>query len=163
MIKHYNIAKNDWCGRQRRENRWHIVVALSFFSRNQSAESAAWPGFYIGFQLWFTEICECLLYTNDRASASLYGFVNTYAGYVYTVSFRLALIVYTFTKKCKRDSPTWNTHWLNICEWFEDRHAATFMAYTVYGIFWCRDIFALLAQMDIVLCSISPLINQTYS
>jgi len=41
-------------------------------------------------------MCECLLYTNDNISASPTIFFNTYSSYV--LSFRLALIVYTFTK-----------------------------------------------------------------
>ena len=34
------------------------------------ADSATWTGFYTVCQLWFTKMCECLLYTNDHVSAS---------------------------------------------------------------------------------------------
>ena len=64
------LLTRRWYEWRRRKNRWHIVVALQFFSRNQSANSATWTGFYTGCQLWITEMCEYLFYTNDYISAS---------------------------------------------------------------------------------------------
>ena len=107
--KHYDIAKNDrltfktnilLAFLNQHSTQYHNTIlarrikrscevaktgdtsSFPFFSSYQSTDSAAWTWFYTGFQLSFTEMCECLLYTNDHVSASHTVLFNIYASYV---------------------------------------------------------------------------------
>ena len=76
----------------------------------------------------------CLIKSNAPSCRRFY-IVNglMHANYVYTVSFRWALIVYTFTKICKRDGPSLNHFFVVQWIWKKGR-TAFFVLYT----FWSK-------------------------